>query len=239
MRTRCSSSSAEIRARQKRRLVAPFFWPAEIGRSIQGERSTYPYDDGPLRSRRGCRRAVPGSNSRSPRARRPCASIRCARSRRECRRGPVPRRATSPSALFARGDASRARATAPAAPAPCARYRAPTSLARRCARPRTPGCAAGKRQQRSRVAHVELVREQQLLHRLARVASAAADCSPRCASGRPRCGGVVRQLELVDQARDALRLLERIEILALDVLDQRQARAPPDPERCAPAPERS
>jgi hypothetical protein len=35
---------------------------------------------------------------------------------------------------------------------------------------------------------------------------------------------LVRELELVDQALDALRLLERIEVLALDVLDQRHRR---------------
>ena len=40
---------------------------------------------------------------------------------------------------------------------------------------------------------------------------------------------VVRQAELVDQPLQALRFLERIEVLALDVLDQRQRRARPGP----------
>src|SRR5207248_11196275 len=35
-------------------------------------------------------------------------------------------------------------------------------------------------------------------------------------------GGFVSQAEFVDQTLDALRLLERIQILALDVLDQRE-----------------
>ena len=44
---------------------------------------------------------------------------------------------------------------------------------------------AVERQQRARMAHLDVAGQQHLLHRLAQVAAGAAGCSPRCASGRP------------------------------------------------------
>ena len=81
---------------------------------------------------------------------------------------------------------------------------------------------SGQRQQRSRVSHVELVGQQQRLHRLRELGQPQqiAHRAARTADGR--CSGVVRQLEFLDQARNALRLFERIEVFALNVLDQRQ-----------------
>ena len=67
--------------------------------------------------------------------------------------------------------------------------------------------------------HVELSREQVALHLLGKLCQAKqiAYCAARAAHrGRRR---VVGQSKLADQARDPLRLLERIEILALNTLN--------------------
>ena len=68
--------------------------------------------------------------------------------------------------------------------------------------------------------HVELSAHQIRLHRLREIAQAQeiADGAAR-ASHRLR-GGVVGEAELGDQPVNAVRLLERIQVLALDVLDQ-------------------
>jgi hypothetical protein len=79
----------------------------------------------------------------------------------------------------------------------------------------------GQRQQRARVAHLQrpglhqradlgrqLQQAQQVAHRRARAAHRLG-------------GGGVGEVELVDQPLQRLRLLQRVEVLALDVLDQR------------------
>ena len=70
--------------------------------------------------------------------------------------------------------------------------------------------------------HVDLVGEQQRLHGLRELhqPQQVAHGAARAPDGGG--GGIVRELEFLDQARDALGLFERIEVFALNVLDQRQ-----------------
>jgi hypothetical protein len=79
----------------------------------------------------------------------------------------------------------------------------------------------GQRQQRAGVAHVDLAGHEQVLHRLGEVQQAqqVAGGGTRAADGVGRL--LVGHAEFVDEALDAHRLLERVEVLALDVLDER------------------
>jgi hypothetical protein len=76
-------------------------------------------------------------------------------------------------------------------------------------------------EQRARVAHVEIASEQQRLHRLGQVEQAQQVGSGAARAADRLGGSLVRIGELVDQASDGLCFLERIEVFALDVLDQR------------------
>jgi hypothetical protein len=87
------------------------------------------------------------------------------------------------------------------------------------------------------VAHVQVAGHQQsLLHRSARFSRR----SRLLAALRERptaCGRLlVRQAEFVDQPLEALRFFERIEVFALDVLDQRHHQRLPRRAHRAPAP---
>jgi len=78
-----------------------------------------------------------------------------------------------------------------------------------------------ERQQGARVAHLELAVEDHRLHRLLQIAQPeqVGGGGPRAAD---RLGGfLMGELELLDQPLHPIRLLEGVEILALDVLDQR------------------
>ena len=85
-----------------------------------------------------------------------------------------------------------------------------------------------QREERARMAHVELSAHQVRLHRFRELAQAQeiADGAARASHGLR--GGVVGEAEFGDQAMNAVRLLERVQILALDVLDERRAPAPID-----------
>ena len=79
----------------------------------------------------------------------------------------------------------------------------------------------GDRQKRPRMAHLQRALAQQGAGLLAEIQQAqqVADGSPGAADG---VGGVlVGELELAQQTLDRLGLLERVQVLALDVLDQR------------------
>src|SRR5215470_13834569 len=72
------------------------------------------------------------------------------------------------------------------------------------------------------MAHVELAREQVGLHGLGKLGQAQ-QIGDRAAGAADRLSrGLVGESELLDQPLQALRFLERVEILALDVLDQRE-----------------
>ena len=88
------------------------------------------------------------------------------------------------------------------------------------------------------MSHVEVARHQHGLDRLGQVQQPqqVAGRAARATHGLSRL--LVREAELADQALQALRLLERIEVLALDVLDQRH-RGGGLVGRRAPAPARS
>src|SRR5690606_28831258 len=78
------------------------------------------------------------------------------------------------------------------------------------------------REQRACMAHVEVARHEHRLYGFGQVEQAQ-QVAGRAARAADRLGGLlVRRAGLVDQAPDALRLLERIEVLALDVLDERE-----------------
>ncbi len=168
-----------------------------------------------------CRRADRGSNKRRRYGRRRLASLRCARWSPRESDSSFSSRARSASTLFPRSrrfffgagccaacimrSVSRTdmpRATTFAAAATCCAAGNPSN-ARACPMSSSPD--------EQIVLHRlgELRQPQQIRHRAA-----------RAADGLRRC--LVRQAEFVDQPLDALRLLEGIQILALDVLDQRQ-----------------
>jgi hypothetical protein len=80
---------------------------------------------------------------------------------------------------------------------------------------------AVEREQRPAMAHFDLAVEEERLHRFREVEQPQ-QVGRRGARAADRVGGLlVGQLELVDQAMHALRFLQRIEVFALDVLDQR------------------
>ncbi|MNN29487.1 hypothetical protein D3C81_1430910 [compost metagenome] len=71
------------------------------------------------------------------------------------------------------------------------------------------------------MAHVEVARHQHGLHRRRQVQQAQ-QVGHGAARAAHRLGGLlVRKPELADQAHDALRLFQRVQVFALDVLDQR------------------
>jgi hypothetical protein len=74
------------------------------------------------------------------------------------------------------------------------------------------------------VAHLQISRKQHLLHRRGQVEQAQ-QIARRAARAAHRLRRLfVRELELGDQALQALRLLQRVQVLALQVLDQRHHR---------------
>ncbi len=76
-------------------------------------------------------------------------------------------------------------------------------------------------EQRTRVAHVEIARKQHRLHGHCEVQKTQ-QVRHRAARAADRFGRLlVREAELVEQALDPVSLFERVQILALDVLDQR------------------
>ncbi len=79
----------------------------------------------------------------------------------------------------------------------------------------------GKPEQRARVAHVELAALEERADRT-RQLEQPQQIRDRCsrAADRPRCV-LVREPELFDEPVQRARLLDRIQVLALDVLDQR------------------
>ena len=118
-----------------------------------------------------------------------------------------------------------------------ARCRAPRVPARRRA-PRPPSARrAGEPEERARMSHVELARHQVFLDGLRELAQAQ-QVGDRAARAADRLRHrVVRQSEFVDEPREAVRLLERIQVLALDVLDEpdRERRGIRTPPSRAPA----
>jgi len=85
--------------------------------------------------------------------------------------------------------------------------------------------------------HLEGAVHQQLLHRAGQVQQAQ-QVGGGAARASDRLGGLfVGETEILDQALYAMRLFERIEVLALDVLDQRDGQPPPRPPPISPAPE--
>jgi hypothetical protein len=81
---------------------------------------------------------------------------------------------------------------------------------------RRPACEQG-----TGMAHVEVAGHQHLLHRLGQLQQAQ-QVAGRAARSADRLRGLfVGQPELVDQPLQALRFFQRVEVLALDVLDQR------------------
>ncbi|MNM93953.1 hypothetical protein D3C81_1063410 [compost metagenome] len=71
------------------------------------------------------------------------------------------------------------------------------------------------------MAHVEVARHQHRLHGIGQVQQAQ-QVRHRAARTADRLGGLfVRELEFADQPHDALRFLKRVQVLTLDVLDQR------------------
>ena len=83
---------------------------------------------------------------------------------------------------------------------------------------------AVKRQQSARVTHLEVAREEHLLHRLAQLEQAQQIGRRAARTADRACRGLVRHAEFLGQTMQAARLLERIQVLALDVLDQRHRR---------------
>jgi predicted dehydrogenase len=79
-------------------------------------------------------------------------------------------------------------------------------------------------QQRAGVAHVDVAGHQHLLHGLAEVEQAQQVTRGAARSAHGLCGLFMRQAELVGQSFQALCFFERVEVLALDVLDQRHRR---------------
>ena len=72
--------------------------------------------------------------------------------------------------------------------------------------------------------HVEITGQQHRLHRRSQVQQAQ-QVRYRAARTTDRFGRLfVRETELVEQALDAVRFFKRVQILALDVLDQRHRR---------------
>ncbi len=79
-----------------------------------------------------------------------------------------------------------------------------------------------QREQRARVAHLDRAAQQVLLRRL-RELRQAQQVGDRAARAADRLGRrFMRQAEFIDQTMQAVGLLERVQIFALDVLDQRQ-----------------
>src|ERR1700680_3001862 len=79
----------------------------------------------------------------------------------------------------------------------------------------------GERQQRTGVAHLDRALLQQFAH-LGRELQQAQQVADAHARAPDRIGGLlVRETELGDQARQRPRLLQGVEVLALDILDQR------------------
>ena len=92
------------------------------------------------------------------------------------------------------------------------------------------------RQQRARVAHVDVARHQHRLHRLGQVQQAQ-QVRHRAARAADRLRRLfVREAELVIRRCNALRFFQRIQVLALDVLDQRHRGGGLVVARRAPAP---
>jgi hypothetical protein len=81
--------------------------------------------------------------------------------------------------------------------------------------------ALGQRQQRAGMAHLDIARHQHVLRRLGELQQAQQVGGRRARATDRIRGLLVGHREFVDQALDAGRFLERIEVFALDVLDQR------------------
>jgi hypothetical protein len=79
-------------------------------------------------------------------------------------------------------------------------------------------------QQRAGVAHLQVAGHQHLLHRRGQVEQAQQVAGGAARAAHGLRGLLVREPELVHQALQALRLFQRVEVLALDVLDQRHHR---------------
>ena len=77
-----------------------------------------------------------------------------------------------------------------------------------------------QREQRARVAHLELAFLDQRADGLRQVEQAQQVRHRRARAADGLGGLLVRELELADQARERERLLERVQVLALDVLDE-------------------
>ena len=79
----------------------------------------------------------------------------------------------------------------------------------------------GQRQQGACMAHVQIAGHQHLLHRVGQIEQAQQVAGRTAAAAHGLRRLFVRELEIADQALQTLRFFQRVEVFALDVLDQR------------------